>query len=58
MSLMDTKNAEEFRVCDYCRTLLTRREQAIELQTVQPIISQFYSKLREYIEEGSTLRYC
>jgi hypothetical protein len=57
MSLMETKSTEEFRVCEYCKTLLHRREQAIELQTVQPIISQFYDKLREYIAEGSTLRY-
>jgi hypothetical protein len=57
MSLMETKSTEEFRVCEYCKTLLHRREQAIELQTVQPIISQFYDKLREYISEGSTLRY-
>ena len=57
MSLMETKNAEEFRVCEYCKTLLHRREQAIELQTVQPIIAQFYDRLREYIQEGSILRY-
>ena len=54
---METKNAEEFRVCEYCKTLLHRREQAIELQTVQPIIAQFYDRLREYIQEGSILRY-
>jgi len=55
LTLADNKTAEEFRTCDYCLKLLQHRDAAIELQTVKPIISQFYDKLRLYMEEGTTL---
>jgi len=35
--------------------LLKHRDAAIELQTVKPIITQFYERLREYTEEGTAL---
>ena len=54
--LTDNKNAEEFRTCEYCLKLLQHRDAAIELQTIKPIITQFYERLREYTDEGTSLR--
>ena len=50
------KNAEEFRTCEYCLKLLQHRDAAIERQTVKPIVTQFYERLWEYVEEGTALR--
>ena len=50
------KNAEEFRTCEYCLKLLKHRDAAIDRQTIKPIVTQFYERLWEYVEEGTTLR--
>jgi len=55
MSIVDGRGKEEFRACGYCKSLLTHRENIIELATAQPIISQFYEKLREYTAMGEEM---
>jgi len=55
MSIVDGKNKEEFRSCSYCKSLLTRRDSMIELQTNKPIVSQFYDSLRTYMQSGEEL---
>merc|ERR1719334_2167422 len=55
MSIVDSRGKEEFRACGYCKSLLTHRENIIELATAQPIISQFYDKLRDYTAMGEEM---
>jgi len=55
MSIVEGKNKEEFRCCAYCKSLLTRRDNMIELQTNKPIVSQFYDSLRTYMLSGEEL---
>jgi len=55
MSIVDGRGKEEFRACGYCKALLTHRENIIELATAQPIISQFYDKLRDYTAMGQEM---
>jgi len=55
MSIVEGRGKEEFRACGYCKSLLTHRENIIELATAQPIISQFYDKLRDYIAMGEEM---
>jgi len=55
MSIVDGRGKEEFRACGYCKSLLTHRENIIELATAQPIISQFYDKLRDYTAMGEEM---
>jgi len=55
MSIVDGRGKEEFRACGYCKSLLTHRETIIELATAQPIISQFYDKLRDYTAMGEEM---
>eukprot|EP00090_Calanus_glacialis_P046327 TRINITY_DN9050_c0_g1_i1.p1 TRINITY_DN9050_c0_g1~~TRINITY_DN9050_c0_g1_i1.p1 ORF type:complete len:592 (-),score=219.64 TRINITY_DN9050_c0_g1_i1:173-1948(-) len=55
MSIVDGRGKEEFRSCGYCKSLLSHRENIIELATAQPIISQFYDKLRDYTAMGEEM---
>jgi len=55
LSIVDKGAREEFRCCGYCRALLLHRDGQVELATQQPIITQFYSKLRESQELGLQL---
>ena len=57
LSVSESRNAEEFRVCEYCEKLLQRRDAAIELQTSKPIVTQFYDKLKVQMVEGEELRH-
>lgn len=56
LTLAENRHVEEFRTCEYCLRLLQHRDAVIELQTVKPIITQFYERLREYTDEGAELR--
>lgn len=53
--IMDGRNKEEFRACSYCKSLLSHRDTVIELATAEPIIAQFYVKLREHMELGEKM---
>merc|ERR1719300_1116152 len=53
--IMDGRNKEEFRACGYCKSLLSHRDTVIELATAEPIIAQFYVKLREHMELGEKM---
>ena len=46
---------EEFRCCSYCKILLSHRDTQMDLATSEPIISQFYVKLREYVQMGEEM---
>ena len=56
LSVSEPRNVEEFRVCEYCNKLLLHRNAAIELQTNQPILTQFYDKLKLQMNAGAELR--
>ena len=53
--IADNRLKEEFRCCGYCKSLLSHRDLLMELATSEPIIAQFYSKLREYIRQGEEM---
>jgi len=55
LSVSEPRNVEEFRVCEYCNKLLLHRNAAIELQTNQPILTQFYDKLKLQMNAGAEL---
>jgi len=46
---------EELRACGYCKSLLTHRDTVMELAMAEPIIAQFYVKLREHMELGEKM---
>ena len=53
--IQDNRLREEFRCCGYCKSLLSHRDLLMELATSEPIIAQFYTKLREYIRQGEEM---
>jgi len=53
--MADQRLKEEFRCCGYCKSLLSHRDLLMELASSEPIIAQFYSKLREYIRQGEEM---
>lgn len=54
-SMVAGRGGEEFRACEYCKSLLSHRERLLELQTNKPIVSQFYDSLSAYITSGEEL---
>ena len=53
--MADNRLKDEFRCCGYCKSLLSHRDLLMELASSEPIIAQFYSKLREYIRQGEEM---
>ena len=53
--ILDGRLKEEFRACGYCKSLLSHRDTVIELAMAEPIIAQFYVKLREHMELGEKM---
>ena len=53
--MADNRLKDEFRCCGYCKSLLSHRDLLMELASSEPIIAQFYFKLREYIRQGEEM---
>ena len=53
--MMEGRLKEEFRACGYCKSLLSHRDTMMELAMAEPIIAQFYVKLREHMELGEKM---
>jgi len=53
--VLDSRLKDEFRCCGYCKSLLQHRDTMLELATSEPIIAQFYVKLREYVKLGEEM---
>ena len=53
--MLEGRLKEEFRACGYCKSLLSHRDTMMELAMAEPIIAQFYVKLREHMELGEKM---